>query len=385
MKKVQIYPSIEGVHTVYQSLLDRPPEGYEFIGKKDSAKRKFLEGSRNYAILKHLYHGFVNVFKTTAIFDSLNETEILPEADMVFSMGYLYRGELPWVIDILDSPYCLAGHNYEIFMRDFGKIQEVLERDNCKKILCSHETSLDMMKKFFSEKVLEKTVLVRPGINLPEQKEKKDSDKFRILFMGSISNPKDFYVKGGLETIKVFEKIQEKYDAELVIRCYVPEELKQSVINNKGIRLIEDKIPFAELVEIYRSSDVLLLPSHQYVLMAVLESMSYGLPVIGLDTFAVKDYIVDGVNGFVVPKSRKISSYNYEGYPTNTRDKKFVSETKMIDEEVIGRLAEKVEFLINNPETKNEMGRNGMKWVNERFSIGGRNSILKEIFDEALA
>lgn len=61
-------------------------------------------------------------------------------------------------------------------------------------------------------------------------------------------------------------------------------------------------VPHVELAEIYRSSSVLVLPSHSDGWgMVVLEAMACGLPVIVTDATGASMVITDGVDGHVVP------------------------------------------------------------------------------------
>ncbi len=383
-RKIQIYPAIEGVHTVHNSLISYPPKGYKFIGISMPKKLKIINSIRDNKFFRNLYRAFLNFFPNTGLFDLANKSQILDEADLIYSAGYLIETDKPWILEILDVPYCLTGYNYELFVKNKERLESVLRANNCKKIICTNESSVEIMKKHFSEGVIRKVELVRPALEFPEIDKKKGRDKVRILFMGSVNNPKDFYVKGGFEALRAFERIQDEYDVELIIRCFMPHNLRDRVLKNKKIRLIDKRISLEELKELYSESDIALLPSHQYVLMAFLESMSFGLPIVALDTYAVRDYIADWENGFVVSKSNKISSYDYLGYPTNTKRDKFLSEIMEEDRELTERLADKVRLLIKDGELRRKMGENGRKIVENKFSVDERNRKLKKIFDEAL-
>src|SRR3989344_1096543 len=225
MRRIQIYPSIEGVHTAYNSVIKNPPKGYVFIGNKRNKKIRFLENIRHIKILKSAYHIFLKIFPTTKVIDSLSTGEDLEEADLIYSTGHLYYGKKPWVLNILDSPFCLGRNDYSLFVKNKEKIKRILEMKSCKKIICAHETSFNFMSKEFGKKIRDKLILIRPALSISNIKRRKDNKKRKttILFVGSINNPKDFYVKGGLEVIKTFEKIQEKEKKiELVMRCFIP-------------------------------------------------------------------------------------------------------------------------------------------------------------------
>ena len=277
MRKIQIYPSIKKLHTGWKSMLTDPPEGYVFMGAEESAKEKFIEKLKKYKIIRTLYHLFLKTFKSTAILNATTKTQIIDDVDLIYSTGTLYYGEKPWVIDVIDHPYGLAGNSHDLFIKNLEKIEKALLKENCKKILCPHESAFEIMKEYFSKKVIDKTVIVRQAIkpvNFKENKKKyKENKRIQILFMGSINNPQDFYMKGGVEAIETFRELQKKYDVELIVKCKIPEYLIESILKNKGIKIIEKEIPFENVVALYTTSDILLQPSHAYVLMAFLEAM----------------------------------------------------------------------------------------------------------------
>ncbi|MAG38006.1 hypothetical protein CMI45_01295 [Candidatus Pacearchaeota archaeon] len=385
MRKIQIYPNIVGAHTAYNSLIENPPKGYELIGNKQGLKTGLLNKSRESKVLRKIYHSFLKVFPTTKIIDSLRKEKEIPDADLIFSTGHLYNGEKAWILYILDSPFSLAGNNYKIFIKNKDKIGKNLEKENCKKIICAHETSLNFMKKEFSKRIKDKLILVRPAINLSKIKTKGGKrKKVRILFMGSVNNPRDFYVKGGLDVLRTFEKVQEKErDVELIIRCFIPEELRRSIAMNKNIKVIENLVSKKKLEELYSSSDILFLPSHQYILMAVLEAMNFSLPILGIDTYAVKDYVQNGKNGIIAKKSEKNKLYESREYPTNTKSEEFMRIIKEYDPNLIERLEKALLKLVKNKKLRERLGRNGKETIKKKFSIEIQREKLRRVFDES--
>ncbi|MEK6881529.1 MAG: glycosyltransferase [Nanoarchaeota archaeon] len=385
-KKVLIYPPSSKIHTAYNSLLSNPPEGYTFFQTAESTKEKIFNYLKKFSILRKIYSLFLKIFKTTKILELSGSSEQTAEADLIFSRGYIYKGKKPYVIDIIDNAYCLAGYNYPLFIHNLKKIEKSLLDYSCKKIICANESSLQTMKKYFSKKVLEKTVLVRPSIKPLNFENERSDKKVRFLFMGSINNPNDFDFKGGLNTIEVFNKLSKKYNnIELVLRSKVPEEIKKRIKSNKKIILIENEISFKEVIGLYASSHILLCPSHTYLgLMALLESMSFKLPILAIDTYAVRDYVINNFNGFIIKKSNNVKGYYDQSYPTNVRSKEFLNEIKNIDISVINDLVEKAEILITNTKLRKRMGENSRKLINSKFSIRIRNKELKKIFDAAV-
>ncbi len=293
----------------------------------------------------------------------------------------LYYGDKPWLLDIGDNPYSLAGYKYDFFIKNKKKIEDTLLRDNCKAITCANETAYNLMKKLFPKKILEKTTIIHNGVKFFKiDKKKEDKLFFQILFMGSSINPDDFFHKGGLETLEVFKKLSRKYsNIKLIIRCKLPRDIKEKY-SMKNVIFIEEIIPYEKIINLYRDSDILLMPGHT-ACSAYYEAMSFGLPIVALDTCDTKDIVQNGKSGFLVKRSDKIP-YDSLEYPLNVRSKIFVDSIKKIDQDVIKNLSEKVEILIKDSKLRQDFGKEGRKIIKTKFSIKQRNKKLKKILDK---
>jgi glycosyltransferase involved in cell wall biosynthesis len=386
--KIQIYPYIDNIHSAYRSLISNPPEGYTFVGNTASAKRNFIDHFKKSKVMRRFYRIFLKMSGTTKILDLVNKEKEIDEAQIVYSFGTFYKGDKPFILDMLDVPYSLSGNDPELFKKNKLAIEEYLSKNNCIKIICPHESLFNFMKKNFPRKISKKLVLIRQALSPVPYIENKNkfnkNKKIRLLFMGSINNPQDFYPKGGLEAIRAFEKISKEYKVELVLRCKIPEEIKKMIFGSKNIICIEEKISFEELINIYTSSDILLMPYHYYMLMATLEAMYFGIPPIVLDTYAAKDFVKNNYNGFIIKPSDKIKDYSAENYPAVTRTKKFIDQLWNFDEALINRIVNKLRLLIENPILRKKMSENAKKTIKDKFSIEIRNKKLKRILDEIL-
>ena len=382
--KIQIYPTIEKVHTAYSSLISNPPKGYTFIGTKKSKKQNFLNSMKSSKSIRMLYKFILKLTKTTYFLNFMNSSKTFDYAEIIFSLGAIYYGNKPWIVDIIDNPYCLAGYDYDLFKKNKNKIENSLASSNCKAIICANETSLSFMKKHFSNRINKKVCLIRPAVKFQNKKKRwEKKKKFQMLFIGSINNPDDFLIKGGLETLECFNILNKKHNnIHLMVKCKVPEQIKEKY-SSKNINYLQDKISIDKLEKLYLDSDILLMPGHTYFLMAFLEAMSFGLPIVTLNTYAVKDYIINKKNGFTITPSKNIP-YNERSYPVNVRSKEFFSSIKKIDKKVINELSKKIEILINNPKIKEKMSKESLKIVKLKFSIEKRNNKMKKLFEGIL-
>ena len=239
------------------------------------------------------------------------------------------------------------------------------------------------MKKYFGKDVMNKTVLIRAAVEKQHMKRDYGRKKLQLLFMGSIANPDDFIVKGGLEALECFRKISEDFsNVSFVVRCMVPEEIKQRYKDVINLRFANEKLDYGKIKKLYLDTDILVNPAHIYPLMTTLEALSFGIPIIMLDTYGVRDYLDNGKNSILVEPSDKITSYEDKAYPANIRSDKFISEIKNMDEKVVDRLYWAVKKLTENQKLREKLGKNGKKTAETKFSMELRNKKLKKVFDE---
>lgn len=319
--RMQFYPKCFKLHNFIENYVDVNDsfiDCYQGNTKFDSIKRKVL-----YLITKDLSHLF-------------GRDELLIGEDAFYSTGVCYMGEEDWILDLYDNIFSLAGYNYKIFIKNIHKISRSLKKSNCLKIICRSESIRDSMIKYFPSKITDKIILDKPSF--PRKKyTKSKSDKLRMLFIGSTNNKGDFYQKGGLYALEVCEELKRRnIPVSLVLRCKVPKELEERVRKNKSISYIDHIIPDKELDYLYENTDILLSLNQTFVLMTTLEAKSYNIPIIAFDTYSVRDYIKDGIDGYIIDTPKNLERFYLDKkYPTNIRTKQFENELKIIDKRIV--------------------------------------------------
>lgn len=385
-RKIYIYHLTPRMHSSMKLMIEHPPEGYEFILAENKMKKRFLQFALNAKLMRWLYRKIVKkIINPLKVYDTMYSAKIPPGMDIIFSASGTLDIQSPYIIEILDSPYMLSGNDYHIFMKNKIEIEKKLLSPFCKRIIIVNETSQKLMRKYFGKEVMQKTVLIPAAIQ--EQKFKKRYKKkgIQLIFVGSMVNPDDFEIKGGLETLEVFKKLsQEIPGMTLIMLGKVPEYAKERYKDVKDIRIIEEYLPWDVRKKIYLETDICMNPGHIYPLMATLETMSFGIPIIMLDTYGVRDYLKPGVNSFLVQPSKHIRGYGAVEYPCNIRTPEFIRDIKQIDEAVIEQIYQSAKKLIKNPALRKKMGEYSRRLVREKFSLTLRNKKLKEVFDEAL-
>jgi glycosyltransferase involved in cell wall biosynthesis len=202
------------------------------------------------------------------------------------------------------------------------------------------------------------------------------------MFMGSLKNPKDFYVKGGVEAIRAFELVEHRKDCRLILRCKLPKQIFKKIRKNTNIEILQKKVSRKEIEKLYLNSDIFLLPAHTYMLMSTLEAMSFGLPIIGIKSWATSEFIKDGKTGFLIDPQKLRKYYIAPEYPINIKNKFFYNKIKKAEEGVARDIASKINLLLENPSLRRKMGARARKIAQKKFSIKKRTRKLKSLFDK---
>ncbi|MGD1913662.1 MAG: glycosyltransferase [Rivularia sp. (in: cyanobacteria)] len=117
-----------------------------------------------------------------------------------------------------------------------------------------------------------------------------------------------------------------------------------------------------EVIEILKNSDIMLAPSvtsfdgdREGIPVVLMETMAMGLPIISTLHSGIPELVENGVSGFLTPE----------------RD--------------VDALAEKLNYLVENPEIWNNMGAAGRAFVEEHYNIDKLNDKLVEIYNSSVS
>jgi glycosyltransferase involved in cell wall biosynthesis len=134
-----------------------------------------------------------------------------------------------------------------------------------------------------------------PGVDLAVWRpvQNKKPGPVRILFVGG-----DFHRKGGDDLLKAFQSLPESLSGQVELALVTRSPLPPY----PGVRVFSDLQPnSAEIVRLYQSSDVFVLPSLAEAFgIAAVEASAVGLPVIAAKTGGLRDIVEDGVTGFLI-------------------------------------------------------------------------------------
>jgi glycosyltransferase involved in cell wall biosynthesis len=149
-------------------------------------------------------------------------------------------------------------------------------------------------------------IITFPSVNPPETSEiadtlppKEEHDSVRIVFVGWLMNR----IKGVDVLVKAFSEARKlRPDLELSIVGDGPDAPALKVMS-KGLDIsFLGEIPYGEVLAQMRSSDILVLPSHEEANpRVIIEAFALGTPVIASDVGGVKEQVLDGESGVLVP------------------------------------------------------------------------------------
>jgi alpha-maltose-1-phosphate synthase len=182
----------------------------------------------------------------------------------------------------------------------------------------------------------EKVHVVPYGVDLTMfTPQPKTDDKFRVIFVGTQSIQKGIgYLLDGLRplvqqrAVEIWLVGQTGSDAEEILRR------NATIFTHKGLQ------PRSRLVSLYSQASVLILPSVQDGFGLVMaQAMACGVPVIATRNTGAEDLLTaDGVEGFIVPIRNPLV------------------------------LRQKVEWMLDNPQLREQMGAAALSRVKE---LGG--------------
>lgn len=381
-------------HTLYDELINYPPRGvnYRFPPRKPHLHLRLFDHIPSEKIKSGIR---TIVTKTRSVYTrSIFQGNV--DADLIHICDTFAPMDRPWVMD-LELASSLTGYDTKALRLSRKHIEKAFSSEKCKKIMPWTNAGRITLENFLNiSKFRDKIEVVYPSIHPISKNQKykmtEKRSKIRLLFVGSVNNPQDFVWKGGEYAIKCFEILSRKYDVELVIRSKVPNDIKKKYHGLENLIFLEDTLPKDGLYSLYAESNIALLPGHVYPLMATLESMAFGLPIVTIDGFANSEFVKHGETGFLVSPSRYVPKVVYDPHgmtPATATEGSaheiFLREAKTVDPRVVNDLAKYCSILIEDKSLRRKMGKRGRRRVERGdLSIKVRNQKLRRIYEEAV-
>lgn len=147
------------------------------------------------------------------------------------------------------------------------------------------------------------TVVVSNTVLIPREKAHWSPEMFQVLFLGVLIKRKG--VSDLLQSVKILRKQNKTEHLRIVIAGTGAEE---NALKEQAAQLeINDLVDFVgwtdgnKKAQLLRDSQMLVLPSYNEGLpIAILEAISYGLPVVATDVGDIASAVHDGENGYLI-------------------------------------------------------------------------------------
>ena len=263
-------------------------------------------------------------------------------------------------------------------------------RRECLQIITHMLSTAQSLQKIFNPEIAAKVRYVPLGV--PARSNEEICETYQKKFKGNIAlffscswHQENFEVRGGLDVLEAFDILCSKYNnLSLVIKCKMPQQIPQKHFKilekylNKKIFIIQEKLSDADMTSLMKKSDIFLIPSARIHVVSILNTMALGMPVVASDAWNTKEYIEDNVNGMIVSgRYGKTSWVDEDGLLRE--DYRILYQG---DSEFALKLAQKIDFLIQNDDFRFQITKNAMNDIHTKYSIERYNVGLKRCYDE---
>ncbi len=280
----------------------------KFIIKKPSS------GNFYHALLPSSYEDEIQRLKTSKINTLRRLLGIVnirikfdPEADLFFTYGCLLITNKPYCVYIENG---MALYNYDVGLskNPLAKlyVSWLVQSQKCQALIFMSKAA---EKSFYagvrySVKTLAalqlKSYQIYPLVEARSGDVKRVSGNLKLLFTGM------FYMKGGLELIRAFNLLRQRYsNLELTIVTHL-QTIKPSDLSLMkelpGLTILDAKLDAEAMDCLYKIHDIFILPTLRDSFgLVLIEALSYGMPIICTDQFATTEVAKEGYNAFVYP------------------------------------------------------------------------------------
>jgi glycosyltransferase involved in cell wall biosynthesis len=384
-------------HNAYRNMVANAPDGFTFAngefmahGLVQAAQR--LPSALGFTLGARVKHLAAKV--QPHISPYYNDAHILlnrpkvrrfhsSDYDIVHSGQSLLDTNLPYVVDFEHATAFCGYSQYALRRPGFvDALERVLLDPKLKKLLSWSDAAGRSLTNFIRNEDVARKVETFYPVMAPAKRVPRVSTSFNFLYIGN-----NFYAKGGYESLLAFERIAGRYDCRFTAIGDIPPEVYARFAGNNKITLSK-RVPYAKVVEFYSNSDVFVFPSHYDTYGFVIpEALSFGLPVIGVDSFSTPELVQHEKTGLLV-KNHFNSFADDGGYAEATQQelgRKRHAACANPPDWYVALLADAMERFINDRRLKDECSKNALLEATEgKFSPKRSREQLKRIYEEAL-
>ena len=303
--------------------------------------------------------------------------------DLVHSGQSLLNTNLPYVVDF-EHVTAFCGYNqYALKRPGFVRaLERILLDRNLKKLLAWSDAAAKSLTSVIQNEELARKVETLYPVMVPVKRRSRSSRSFNFLFIGN-----NFYAKGGYESLLAFEQLASDYDCHFTAIGDIPQEVYARFGNNSKITLSQ-RVPYAKIAEFYSNSDVFVFPTHYDTYgFVMLEALSFGLPVIGVDSFSTPELVQHEKTGLLIRNhfSSFADDFGYAAPTQQELKKKRIQACMNPPQWYVKLLSEAMARMINDHRLRDECSRNAITEITQgRLSPKRSREQLKRVYEEAL-
>ncbi len=392
-KNVFLYMSTAS-HNAYRNMVRNSPDGFQFV-ESDYMAHRLVHSSHR------LHLGFGDTIKrlvrtvqpalspwynhARAVLNAPKVRQFHSSAyDLVHSGQSLLDTNLPYVVDFEHAAVFSGYNQYALRRPGFVRALEgVLLNGNLKKLLAWSDASRkSLINVIRNDDIAQKVETFYP-VMAPAAPTPRTRSSFGFLFIGN-----NFYAKGGYESLLAFEKLSPQYDCQFTAVGNIPSEIYARFSGNEKITLSQ-RVSYDRIVDLYSNNDVFVFPTHYDTYgFVVPEALSFGLPVISVDSFSMPELVQDGKTGILLKTyfSSFSDDYSFAADTLQELQKKRIEACRNPPDWYVDLLAKAMAKFMNDGRFKDECSRNAVKEATEgKFSPEKSKEQLKRIYQEALA
>jgi len=349
-----------GENTYTNNLLLYPPDGVKYTYITDAVKHGEVSYTYWQSVLTNLIR-----FRILPLDPGYHCIRLNKKFDLIHSHAYSLK------IDGTIIPPVVLGDSSSnfLFLKDYLhwplvriKLQYMIRKTIHKMLhIYDRELHTDESKALvvfskFAKKAHEslgadskKITVIQPGIPRIDIPKKRNTKIINILFAGVW-----FERKGGVVLLKAYDQLKNKYpDSHLTLLGPLP---KGTAVNDSQITQ-HDFVSYEKLIkEYYPNSDIFVLvpPQAEGYGMVITEAMSFGIPAIVSNIYALPELVEDSKTGFVIKPGS-------------------------VDELVIA-----LEKLIVNLSLREKLGNEAKKMFREKYSTAQTNKKLLQVYKNSI-
>jgi len=266
------------------------------------------------------------------------------------------------ISEMFGVPFIFTAHAYDIYIDpDVDILRQKFDR--AIRVITISEYNKDYLLNLVGEEFNGKLEVIRCGINLNDFRyiERTEKDNITILFVGRLVEK-----KGTRYALEAFSKLANQHE-NVELRIIGDGPLQDEIIGLIDRSNLKEKIHLmgaqnkSEVIEEMYKADIFFLPSvtadngdREGIPVSIIEAQATGLPVVSTLHSGIPEVVSDGQTGFLVQEK-----------DTDT-------------------MAEKLEKLIQDPELRAKMGKEGstnvMKNHNREKELDQLNKLFAEAF-----